>query len=200
MTLEIINCVQGSDEWKQHKCGIASASCFKDILAKGKGISRKNYLLKLVGERITGQPAESYSNAHTERGTELEPIARSLYVEQTFNDVLDCGFMKNWGVGYSPDGLIGNDGLIEIKCKLAHLQAEVLLGGEVPNEHMAQIQGGLWVSERKWLDFVSYCPGMPLFIKRVERDELYIMSLREELASFEIELAATVSKIKAMAA
>lgn len=195
--LEIINCEQGTDEWKAARCGVATASNFSQVLAKGAGKTRKTYLLKLAGERITGQPAELYINAHMERGTEHEPIARSLYVEQTFNDVLDCGFMRDGQIGYSPDGLIGEDGLIEIKSKLAHLQAEVILSGEVPSEHVAQIQGGLLVSGRKWLDFVSYCPGMPIFIKRVERDEAYIKTLVDELAKFEIELCETVKKIQA---
>jgi len=196
--LEILNLEQGTPEWFSVRCGIPTASCFSQILAKGQGKTRKTYMLKLAGERLTQTPAETYQNAHMERGVELESHARELYVEKTFNDVLGCGFMKNFGVGYSPDGLVGDDGLIEIKTKLPHLQAEVLLSDEVPSEHIAQIQGGLYVSERKYLDFISYCPGLPLFVKRVERDESYISKLISELEKFESELREIVSKIKGM--
>lgn len=198
MSLEIINCEQGTPEWLQARCGVPTASCFSQILAKGKGLTRKTYMMKLAGERITDRPADVYTNAHMERGTEQEPIARSIYVERTFNDALGCGFMKQYGVGYSPDGLINDDGLVEFKSKMPHLQAEVLLDDVVPSEHIAQIQGGLYVSDRKWCDFVSFCPGMPIFIKRVERDESYIASLKEHLATFETELREVVARIEAL--
>lgn len=196
--LEVYELEQGSDLWKECRLGVCTASNFASVLAKGKGLTRRSYLLKLAGERITGVLAESYSNPHMERGIEQEAAARTLYVDATFNDVIGCGFMRDQNIGYSPDGLINHDGLLEVKSKLAHLQAEVLLSDEVPSEHVAQIQGGLLVSGRKWLDFVSYCPGMPLFIKRVERDEKYIAILKEELAKFEAELCEIVQKIQGM--
>lgn len=193
--LEIFNFEQGTPEWHAIRCGIATASCFSDILAKGAGKTRRTYMLKLAGERITGNPSDSYSNANMERGHEQEDVARSLYVEHSGNAVVKCGFMKDEYLGYSPDGLVGDDGLIEIKTKFAHLQAAVLLDDKVPSEHIAQIQGGLMISNRKFLDFVSYCPGMPIFIKRVLRDEKYISELRGEIIKFEIELREIVENL-----
>mgnify|MGYP001008552361 CR=1 FL=1 len=190
--LEIFNHTQGTPEWHESRCGIITASCFSDVLAKGAGKTRRTYMLKLAGERITGNVADNFSNAHMERGHEQESIARSLYEEQQGIKIIQCGFMKHGSFGYSPDGLIGDDGLLEIKTKLAHLQAAVLIDGEVPSEHIAQIQGGLMVSGRRYLDFVSFCPGMPFFIKRVERDEAYIANLHQELMKFEDELNATI--------
>lgn len=193
--LKIIDCEQGTPEWSQARTGVITASCFSDVLAKGQGKTRKTYMLKLAGERITGSPMDSFNNGHMERGKEQEAVARQLYVERTGNEVIPCGFMRNENLGYSPDGLIGDDGLIEIKTKLAHLQAEALLADKVPNEHLGQIQGGLLVTGRQYLDFISYCPNMPIFIKRVFRDEAYLSNLREELAKFEAELAQTVETI-----
>ncbi|MDX1902132.1 MAG: YqaJ viral recombinase family protein [Gammaproteobacteria bacterium] len=193
--LQIINCTQGEPEWHSARIGCLTASCYSQILAKGKGLTRRSYMMKIAGERITGNAAESYTNPHMERGKEQESAARELYVAQSGLEVIECGFMKRGNIGYSPDGLIGEDGLLEIKTKLAHLQAEVLLDDKIPSEHIAQIQGGLMVSGRQWLDFVSYCPGMPLFIKRVERDEAYIQTLTDELAKFEAELSQVVTQL-----
>jgi len=193
--LEIIDCEQGTDGWIKCRAGCVTASCFSDVIARGAGKTRKTYMLKLAGERITSNPMDSYTNPHMERGKEQEAIARQVYIDRTGAEVIQCGFMKDGCLGYSPDGLVGDDGLIEIKSKLAHLQAEIILSDSVPSEHMAQIQGGLLVSGRKWLDFISYTPNMPIFNKRVERDEVYIAKLKEELEKFELELNEIVTKI-----
>jgi len=195
MTLEIINCTQGTEEWKAARVGILTCSEFSQLLAKGHGKTRRTLLLKKVGERITGNPSESYSNEHTERGHEQEDVARQLYISHTGNEITECGFMKNGNVGYSPDGLIGDDGLIEIKSRLAHIQADTLLSDKVPNENIAQIQGGLWISGREYLDYVSYTPGMPLFIKRVYPDLVYIAELIKEVNIFEKELQEIIKQI-----
>lgn len=194
MPLEIIECEQNSPKWIEARTGIATASSFNDVLAKGHGKTRRSYMLKLAAERIRGESTDSFSNIYTDRGHEFEDIARDLYKTHSGHDIVPCGFMLDT-YGYSPDGLINNDGIIEIKTKSGHLQIEVLLSGEVPNEHMAQIQGGLMVSDRKWCDFISYCPGLPIFIKRVERDEQYITNLRIELAIFEKELKQVIEQI-----
>lgn len=188
MKLEIFDMDQSSPDWFKVRCGIVTASCFSDVLSKGQGKTRKTYMLKLLGERITGQPTESFNNRHTERGIEMEPEARHLYEFMTDNQCERVGFMRRGNVGCSPDSLIGNDGLLEIKTKLPHLQCEVLLNDEVPAEHKAQVQGQLWVSEREWVDFVSYWPNMPLFVKRVYRDEKYIETLQNEIERFLDEL------------
>lgn len=192
---------QCSDEWFALRCGCVTASEFATVMAKGRGSSpsktRRTYMLKLIGEKLTGDPTDYYSNFHMERGKELEPEARMLYTLQTGNEVQQIGFVKAGDeIGYSPDGLVGNDGLIEIKTKLPHLQIEVLLADEVPPEHMAQIQGGLWVTEREWLDFVSYWPKLPMFTKRVYRDEKYIANLTAEINRFLSEMHELMEKIQ----
>jgi len=187
--------VQGSEQWLQLRAGIVTASEFSQVLAKGAGKTRRTLLLKKAGERITGDPMNTYSNEHMERGTEQESGARELYIAHSGNEVTECGFIKNGNAGYSPDGLIGNDGLVEIKSRLAHIQADSLLKDAVPRENIAQIQGGLWISQRKYLDYVSYCPGMPLFIKRIEPDLIYQENLQQELQTFETELSGIVQQL-----
>ena len=196
MALELFeNLEQGSIEWKAVRAGLTTASEFSQVLAKGQGKTRRTLMLKKAGERITGNPSESYSNEHMERGKEQEATARELYIAHTGAEVVECGFMKDGNVGYSPDGIIGTTGLIEIKSRLAHVQADTLLSGEVPSENMAQIQGGLWISKREYLDYVSYTPGMPLFIKRVLPDLVYIDNLSREIQAFEVELQAVIQQI-----
>lgn len=196
MSAQILYMPQGSEEWFTARCGLVTASRLNDVMAQGQGKTRQKYLYTLIGERMTGEPAESFSNAHTERGHEHEPMARDLYEVEHDATVEQVGIILNdEGVGFSPDGLVGDDGLIEIKSKLPHLQAEVLDKGEVPTEHLKQIQGGLWVSEREWLDFISYWPGMPLFVKRVNRDESMIDSIAEAVEQFYSDLETTMNRI-----
>lgn len=199
MELKIIDVEQGTPEWLAARLGIPTASEFSTVLAKGRGggtsATRTTYLRKLAGERITGQPMWSYSNEHMERGKEQEGEARDLYAMLTDSAPVQIGFMRRGDVGCSPDSLVGDDGLLEIKTRLAHLQIEVLETGEVPSEHVAQLQGQLWVSGRRWVDFVSYCPGLPPFVKRVERDEAYIATLAIGVEDFLADLAALVERI-----
>lgn len=196
--IQIIDCEQGTPEWFAARLGIPTASRFSDVLAKGQGTTRRKYMMLLAGEILTGEAQESYSNAHMERGKALEDEARQTYGFMHDADMTQVGFILNDGIGYSPDALIGTNGLLEVKTKLPHLQIECLLSGEVPSEHTAQIQGGLMVAEREWLDFVSYWPGLPLFVKKVYRDETYIKRLGTELALFREELSAIVKRIRAM--
>lgn len=200
--MQMLDCEQGSAAWFQARAGIITASCMKEVLAKGQGKTRAAYMHKLIGEIMTGEPSESFCNQYTDRGHEQEPLARAAYTDTTGREVLEVGFIRNHedigGVGYSPDGLVGDDGSIEAKTRLPHLQVALLLSDKVPTEHVAQIQTGLWVSERKWCDFVSYCPSMPLFIRRVQRDEPYIETLKTEVTAFYKELRekmATIEKL-----
>lgn len=186
--IEIIDCEQGSDEWRRARLGIPTASEFKSVLAKGEGKTRRTYLMKLLGERFTGEPSENYQNAHMERGHVMEAEARSLYAFMQDAEVTPVGFIRNGGKGCSPDGLIGTNGLAEVKTKLAHLQLEAWFAGELPSEHRAQVQGALWVAEREWCDFISYWPKLPLVVVRVYRDEAYIKTLASEVARFNDEL------------
>jgi hypothetical protein len=200
MDLQIINCEQGSPEWFAARAGIPTASEFATVMAKGKGgadsKTRRTYMLKLIGERLTGQPMESFSNVHMERGKAMEDEARDLYAMVSGNDPQPVGFMRRGEAGASPDSLIDTDGLLEVKTKLPHLQIEVLLAKRLPPEHVAQVQGQLWISGRSWLDFVSYWPGLPLFTVRVQRDETYIATIKTEVDDFLGELAGVIAQLK----
>ncbi len=193
---------QGSPEWFDLRCGKITASEFSTVMAKGRGNApsktRQTYMYKLAGEIITGQPSDSYSNHHMERGKEMEPEARAMYELISGNKSEQVGFISKDSIGYSPDGLIGDNGLLEIKTKLPHLQIAVLLADKVPPEHMAQLQGGLWVSEREWIDFVSYWPGLPIFIKRVDRDNEMIKTIIENVDIFKTELDEIVGKVRGL--
>jgi hypothetical protein len=194
--IQLLDCEQGTPEWYIARLGIPTASEFKSILAKGEGKMRRTYLMKLIGERLTGEPAENFTNGHMERGKEMEAEARDLYCFMTDLDPKRVGFVRNGEKGCSPDSLIGADGMLEIKTKLPHLQAEVLLANRLPPEHMAQCQGALWVAEREWIDFVSYWPKMPPFIYRVHRNDEYIKTLGLEVDAFLLDLHELLAKIQ----
>lgn len=195
--IEIFDSVeQGTAEWHQCRLGIPTASRFATVMAKGEGKTRREYMLKLLGERLTGEPSESYSNAHMERGKEMEAEARDTYEFMRDVECKQVGFIRNGDRGASPDSLVGIDGGCEIKTKLPHLQLDVLLRDRLPPEHVAQCQGFLWVAEREWVDFVSYWPKLPLFVKRVHRDEEYIKNLAHEVTVFNRELAELVERFE----
>ena len=199
--IEYFNCEQNSPEWYELRRGLITASMFKTVMAQGKtkgtdSKSRREYMLKLMGERLTGDPMYMYQNDHMERGKEMEAEARDMYAFMTDLEPKPIGFIKNHGVGCSPDSMIGDDGMLEIKTKLAHLQLEVLLAGKLPTEHVAQVQGQLWVTCRRWCDFVSYCPRLPLFKIRVYRDETYIESIAKAVDLFEREMATLMEAIQ----
>jgi hypothetical protein len=198
--IEIINCEQGSDEWRKARAGIVTASEFSTVLASGRGgaesKTRKTYMMKLAGEILTGEPMESYSNGYMDRGHALEDEARQTYAFLTDADPQQLGFIKRGRAGYSPDSLIGETGLVEIKTKAPHLMIEVLLADKFPSDHVAQCQGGLWVTGREWIDIVCYYPKMPVFIKRAYRDEVYIKHLSEAVGDFTEDLDILVAKIR----
>ena len=197
--MQIFDCEQGSDERFECRLGIPTASMFHTMMAGGQGKTRTDYLYKKAGEIITGELAEGFQgNVHTERGNELEPQARELYELQSGNQVEQCGFIRaDYGAGYSPDGLV-DGGLIEIKTKLPHLQIKVLLDDKVPTAHSKQIQGGLEIADKEWLDFISFWPGLPLFIKRVYRDEKLIKEIRQEIDRFNNDVQEIINKIEQM--
>ncbi len=194
MGIEILTCAQGSDEWKLARLGLATASAFATVQAKGRGggdsVTRRKYMLSLIGERLTGESVEGYSNDHMERGKEMEATARQQYAFARDVEPSLVGFIRDTGkrAGCSPDALVGDDGLLEIKTKLPHLQLEVLLEDRLPPEHVAQVQGALWVTGRKWVDFVSFWPKLPIFIKRIPRDEAYIAALAIAVQDFNAEM------------
>ena len=198
--MEIIDCDQGTDEWFAARLGIPTASMFSVLLSGRKDAkdkrTRQTYMMKLAGEIITGEPAESYTNIHMERGKAMEDEARDLYAFMSDADPVRVGFIKTFGAGASPDSLIGEDGGLEIKTALAHIQVDRLLNGTLPPEHKAQVQGNLWVSGRKWWDFCSYSPKLPMFTLRVERDEDYIKEIAAGVAEFNKDLAEMVERIR----
>ena len=192
----IINCEQNSPEWMLARMGIPTASSFGDLLAKGEGKTRRAYLLKLAGEVITGKPMESFSSTYTERGHAMEAEARDLYAFQTGAQLDRVGFVRRGRSGCSPDSLIGPDGGLEIKTKFPHLLIDLILKDEFPSEHKAQVQGTLWVTGRQWWDIAIYWPDIPLFVKRVHRDEAFIQQLVTELDRFNTDLDAIVAQMR----
>lgn len=203
MSLEIFNFEQGTPEWFECRRGIPTASMFSTVMAKGKGggesKTRRAYMLKLIGERLTGECAESYSNPHMERGKVMEAEARDLYCMVNDVTVDQVGFFRlDSEKGCSPDGVIGENGLLEIKTKLPHLQLEVLLSGEIPGEHHDQCYGALWITGREWLDFVSYWPGLKPFIKRLYRDEQEIAKISSAVNRFNEEMGELMQRIETL--
>lgn len=198
--MQILDIEQGTPEWFAARAGVPTASMFATVLAKGEGKTRRTYMMKLAGELLTGEPMENYSNGYMERGKEMEDEARDLYAFRQDVEPQQVGFIRNGAKGCSPDSLIGNDGMVEIKTKAPHLLIEVLLKGEFPPEHKAQCQGQLWVAEREWVDLAVYYRKMPLFIRRATRDEEYIKTLSDAVDRFNDELAATVESIRSYGA
>lgn len=202
----ILDIEQGSADWLAARLGIATASEFDCLLVNGKGeagfgAAAFSYMNQLIGERITGEAAElPFITRATERGHELEAVARELYESREEVTAENVGIILNHGAGYSPDALIGSSGLIEIKTKLPKFQVDVILADEIPKEHIAQCQGGLWLSEREWIDFISYWPGMPLFVKRAYRDEVMIRKLQERVETFYEIMEERINRVLGVAA
>lgn len=173
---------QGSPEWFAQRLGRVTASRIKDVMSKGRGsadsLTREKYLIELVAERLSGMPAGFEGNSATEFGNEQEPHARAAYEAQTGELVEDAEFYSHPEIpdsGASPDGLVGNDGLIEIKSHISAIHHVHVLKGSIPQAHVDQIQWQLACTGRKWCDYASWCPFMPdglrLRIIRVNRDE-----------------------------
>lgn len=198
--IQVHDMPQGSPEWFSARLGLPTASEFATIMAKGRNgepsKTRLTYLYKLAGERLTGEPMDSFSNRHTERGHAMEPEARQFYA--FLNDIEPklVGFITDGAKGCSPDSLLGGDGLLEIKTKLPHLMLAAHEHGGFPPEHKAQCQGQLWIAEREWVDLVCYWPRMQPLIVRDYRDEPYIKQLSEAVDRFCDELAALVEKYR----
>lgn len=194
--MQIFEVDQGGEDWFQARLGLPTASRFATVTAKGEGKTRGEYMRKLAGEILTGEPMDAYTNAHMERGKDMEDEARQLY--SFVNDVAlhRVGFIRNGLKGGSPDSLIGDSGGLEIKTALPHIQIERLLRNELPPEHRAQVQGNIWVAEREYWDFISYWPKLPLLTIRVYRDDIYIANLSAEVDRFNDELLTMVERIR----
>lgn len=198
---------QGTHEWKMQRLGKVTASRMADLIAKTKtgwGASRANYMAELLVERLTGMPTEGYTNAAMQWGNEQEPAARSTYEFMRDCAVELAGFTDHPKIamsGASPDGLIGGDGLIEIKCPQPATHIETLQGAAVPSKYIAQIQWQLACTGRAWCDWVSFDPRMPanmqLFVQRIERDDKHIAELEAHVSVFLAELDSKVADLTA---
>ena len=196
---------QRTDDWFAARVGKVTASRVADVVAKtksGYSTSRENYMAQLVCERLTGKPAESFTNSAMQWGTDTEPLARAAY--EAHMDVLvdEVGFINHPAIvnsGASPDGLVGFDGLIEIKCPNTATHIDTLLNQAVPKKYADQIFWQMACTNRDWCDFVSYDPRLPpdlqLFIKRIPRDNQYIRLLESEVTEFLQETALKVAKL-----
>ena len=197
---------QRTTEWFAQRLGKVTASKVADVIARtksGYSASRENYLAQLVVERFTGTVAESYSNAAMQWGTDQEPFARAAYEHATGVLVEECGFVLHPEIsesGASPDGLVGDDGLIEIKCPSTATMIETLLDDKIPGKYITQMQWQMACTGRQWCDFVCFDPRMPeglqLYIKRVDRDDAYIADLASEIRKFLAEVEAKVSALQ----
>lgn len=196
MSVQILTMEQGSPEWHQARLGIPTASNFSAILAKGEGKTRRSYMLKLAAEIITGELGEQFTTPAMDRGKAMEAEARDLYTFVADETPERVGFIRNGPVGWSPDSLLGDKGALEIKTQRADLLIETILKDEFPHEHKAQCQGGLWVGERDWIELCVYWPKMPLFVKKVHRDEIFIKNLHIEVDRFLGELHDLVARIQ----
>lgn len=185
--------IQGSDEWLAARCGLITASEMKHLLTlkslkKSDNEKTRQHVYELLFQRITGFVEPQYVSDAMLRGQEDEIYARAAY-EEHYAPVVETGFITNdkWGftIGYSPDGLVGDDGLIEVKSRAGKYQVQTIAENEVPEEYMLQLQTGLLVSERKWIDFISYSGGLPMFVKRVEPDALIQGAILAACADFE---------------
>ena len=200
-----MDAAQRTDEWFKARLGKATASRFNDVIARtrsGYSSARANYRAQLVIERLTKEKAESYTNSYMQWGIDNEPIAQMAYEAETGNEVIEAEFVDHdlLMAGASPDGYVGDDGLVEIKCPASATHIETLKKRKIPNQYMAQVQGQMWITGRFWCDFVSFDPRLPsnaqLFIVRVERDDDYINTLEEEVADFLAEVDEEVAFIK----
>lgn len=183
---------QGSDAWKAIRTGILTASEMKLIITPAKLASADNedsrqHLYELAAQRSTAYVESKYISDDMLRGTGDEFHAKIIYNEK-IAPLQDCGFITNdkWGftIGYSPDALVDDDGLIECKSRRQKLQFQTIINGDMPKDFLLQVQTGLLVSERKWLDFVSYCGGMPLFTKRIYPDAVVQEAIVTAATSF----------------
>lgn len=200
--------VQGSPEWFAARCGKVTASRVADVVAKiktGWGASRTNYAAELIAERLTGCTAPSFTNDAMRWGTETEPQARNAYAKRAGVGVLEVGFVDHPEIamsGASPDGLVDERGLVEIKCPNTATHLDTLLSGLVPSKYVTQMQWQLACTGRDWCDFVSFDPRLPesmsLFVGRVDRDVSLILDLETEVAAFLAEIDAKVSRLRSL--
>lgn len=197
--------IQGSAEWLALRSGKVTASRVADIVARtksGYSASRANYMAQLVAERLSGEPAPSFTSAAMQHGTDTEPQARKAYEFYRDVDVTEVAFVPHPSIadaGASPDGLVGDDGLVEIKCPNTATHIDTLLGQKVPEKYVTQMLWQMACTGRQWCDFVSFDPRMPeamsLYVERVKRDDARIQELETEVVTFLRELNDKISNL-----
>jgi len=206
--MQIFEVDQGSDEWRKLRTGKVTASVVEYVVAPplrsgGESAGRRNLRAKIIAETMTGQPTECiFVSAAMKNGVENEPLARAAYEIALGLTVNQIGFALHASVerfGCSPDGLVGVDGLIEIKCPLPATHISYMLAGIPAPEYVAQMQAQMSVTDREWCDFVSFCPSMPfrhqLFVRRLMRDDGYILGMESEIKIFLAEVDKTIESL-----
>jgi len=203
MTVDLI---QGSDEWLAARAGSLGASSLHEALAKtrtGWGASRENVMARLIVERLTGRPQETYVNAAMKTGVEREPEGRIAYEFYKGVEVVEVGLIRHptiAGSHASPDGLVGDDGLLEIKCPQPAKHLSTLLDGKIDDKYILQMQWQMQCADRQWCDFVSYNPDFPeemsFWIKRITRDDERISETEKLVVEFLEEVAAKEAKLR----
>lgn len=198
--------LQRTDEWFQARLGKVTASRIADATARTKtgwGAGRANYMAELVAERLTGNRADGFTNAAMQWGTDMEPLARSAYSLMTDMDIQEVCFVDHPTIamsGASPDGMVGSDGLVEVKCPNTATHIDTLLGSPIDGKYIKQMQWQMACTGRKWCDFVSFDPRLPasmqLHIQRVEADPAMIRELEADIREFLAELDEKVSALR----
>ena len=202
---------QRTPEWFAERLGKITASRIADVAGKTKsgsyGAARKNYMAELLCQRLTGQQEEKFTSAAMQHGTDTEPTARAMYMLETGADVTETGFIHHPSIdmsGASPDGLVGEDGLIEIKCPNTATHLEFLQSRKPKHEYLLQMQWQMACTGRQWCDFVSYDDRLPEKLAyrciRIPRDDKLVAELEEEAIKFLTELDETVRQLKEQAA
>lgn len=198
---------QRSDDWFAARLGKVTASKIADVMARtktGYSASRANYAAQLITERLTGRREEGFTNSAMQWGTDTEPQARAMYELETGLTVIECGFFDHpdalIAAGASPDGLVGDDGLVEIKCPNSATHIATLRGDQIPDKYIKQMQWQMACTERQWCDFASFDPRLPdamqLFVKRIERDDALIAEMTEAVQNFLEEVDAAVADLE----
>lgn len=208
--MKVLPYTQGSPEWLQARTGRITASRIKDVCAQGRGgaasTTREAYMGELIAERLTGLPSgDGYINADMQRGMDLEPMARAAYETKTRQMVDEVGLVihpRNDWFGASPDGVVGDDGLLEIKCPRTHVHISYLLAGQPPAQYLQQMGWQAACCERKWVDFVSFDPKMPqelqLFVVRFTPSFEYLKGLEDSADRFLAEMEEKIAELKAL--
>lgn len=190
---------QGTPEWHELRRGVLTSTAIKTLITPTGKLADNDktraHVYEVAAQRITGRTEENYMSFDMMRGRTDEILARDLYAKH-YAEVTECGFITNdklgFLVGYSPDGLVGEDGLIEIKSAKAKIQVQRITDGGIPQEHYAQVQTGLWVTGRKWCDFISYSNGMKMMVVRVNADPDYHALIEQAAKAFEAKVAEVI--------